>query len=210
MITAHQLQCSISCDESVTARWLDPINNAMHKFGITTPLQQAAFIAQTAHESARYTHLIENLNYSAEALLRIFPSRFSAANVSDYARRPEKIANRIYALRMGNGTESSGDGFRWRGRGILQITGRRNYEACGAGLRLDLIDHPELLLEPIIAAESAAWYWQRNNLNTFADAGDFDGLSDMINLGHHTSLKGDANGYADRLALDNNTKKYIL
>ena len=155
-------------------------------------MRLAMFLAQVAHESGGLLHVSENLNYSAEALLACFPSHFDSDTAEDYARQPERIADCCYADRMGNGNEASGDGWSYRGRGLIQITGRANYAACGAALGLDLIAHPELLETPANAALSAAWFWASHGCNGLADAGDFVGITKRIN--------GGVNGLADRQA----------
>ncbi|MBI3045969.1 MAG: glycoside hydrolase family 19 protein [Candidatus Harrisonbacteria bacterium] len=164
----------------------------MTEFEINTPIRLAAFIAQTAHESAGYSAFLENLNYSAQALLNTWPNRFTPESAAIYARQPEKIANHVYINRLGNGDEASGDGWRYRGRGVIQTTGRINYKACGAGLGLDLITSPELLEQPLNAFRSAGLYWKSRNCNSFADSDNFTGLTKAIN--------GGLNGLDDRKA----------
>ncbi len=161
----------------------DALNSAMQEFSIKTPLRQSAFIAQTAHESIGYSAFIENLNYSADALVRTWPKHFTQETGPLYARQPEKIANRAYSNRIGNGNEASGDGWKYRGRGIIQITGRDNYKSCGIALGLDLIASPELLEQTLHAFRSGAWYWDSRSLNAFADASDFIGITKKINGG---------------------------
>ena len=163
------------------------------RFGLTTAARAAAFLAQVAHESAELTVLTENLNYSAEGLLRVFPKYFTVGTAQLYARNPEKIANRVYAGRMGNGSEGSGDGYRFRGRGCLQLTGRANYQAYARSeyCNGDLMGHPEWLAQFPGAAKSAMWFWRKNGLNRWADRGDFRGLTKAIN--------GGLNGLDDRL-----------
>lgn len=134
---------------------------------------------------------MENLNYSADALRKTWPSRFNAELAADVARKPEQIANIAYGNRMGNTAPC--DGWRYRGRGLIQITGKNNYRACGEALSLDLIAQPEMLEEPQHACMSAAWYWATNGLNTLADAGKFEMITTRIN--------GGQNGAADRQAL---------
>ena len=165
---------------------------ACARFDIAGPLRQAPFLAQCAHESQGFTRLVENLNYSAERLLVVFPRYYTLDNYTLYARRPERIANRVYANRMGNGDEASGDGWMYRGRGLFSLTGLDNMVACGEALGLDLAHEPELLEIPSTAALAAGWYWQANGCNALADAGDFQGLTRRIN--------GGLNGFADRLA----------
>ena len=177
MITRSQLDRFIPGSGS----WSAPINEAASRFDISTPDRMAAFLAQTAHESGGFKRLAENLNYSAQALVKTWPSRFDAATAQAYARKPEKIANKVYASRMGNGDEASGDGWRYRGRGLIQITGRENYAACGAALGLPLLTQPELLEQPDGAAMSAAWFWQTNGCNELADVADFATITRRIN-----------------------------
>lgn len=140
------------------------------KYQICTALRMAHFLAQCAHESANFTRTEENLNYSLEALLRVFPKYFNTQNVAPYVRQPIEIASRVYANRMGNGSEESCDGWRYRGRGYIQLTGKDNYERFGAGVTENLIDHPELVASkyPLL---SAAWFWSVNRLNDIADRG---------------------------------------
>lgn len=172
---------------------------AVIRFSLTTPTRQSAFLAQAGHESAGFTRLTENLNYSATGLAATWPGRFRGADGQPNAlaralnRRPEAIANVVYANRMGNGPEASGDGWRYRGRGLLQITGRAQYERCGAALGLPLVEQPDLLAQPEPAVLSAAWFWQVNGLNELADAGDFEAITRRIN--------GGLNGLAERRAL---------
>lgn len=167
------------------------LNAAMNRYQIVGSKRIAAFIAQVGHESGQLTHLVESLNYSAEALQRAWPSRFSAKLAADVARKPEQIASIAYDNRMGN--TSTGDGWKYRGRGLIQITGKNNYCACGEALGLDLIAQPELLEKPQHACMSAAWFWAANGLNTLADAGKFDAITQRIN--------GGQTGAADRQAL---------
>jgi putative chitinase len=140
------------------------------KFKIDTPLRLAHFLSQTAHESANYTRTIENLNYSEQGLLTTFKKYFTPATAKEYARKPEKIANRVYANRMENGPESSGDGWKFRGRGYIQLTGRSNYKAFDAFVPEDIVSNPDLVATkyPLL---SAAWFWSVNNLNSIADKG---------------------------------------
>lgn len=170
------------------------IEQACHRFGIVTALQQSHFLGQLAHESAQFRVLIENLNYSAEALLRTWPSRFTATTAAQYARQPERIANRVYASRMGNGDEASGDGWRYRGRGLIQLTGRENYSAYSRALYRDtrIVSAPERVAEPADAALSAGWYWSTRGINAMADRDDVAAVTRAINGGLH--------GYDDRLA----------
>jgi putative chitinase len=142
----------------------------MNHYGITTPQRISHFLAQIAHESSQLNILQENLNYSANALLKIWPARFSPDNVSDYARKPEKIANRAYALKGGNGSEESGDGWKYRGRGVIQCTLKNNYALASKDWDVDLLNNPDLLSQPDLAIRSGCWYWWKNGLNKLADA----------------------------------------
>ena len=156
---------------------------AMEEFGIDTPQRIAMFLAQCAHESAYFGTTRENLNYSADGLKKIFPKYFRDRDAQEYHRQPQKIANVVYSGRMGNGDEASGDGWRFCGRGYIQLTGRSNYTACAHALNVDIINHPEYLESPEGAARSAAWFWQKNGLNKFADDGDIKGATKRINGG---------------------------
>ena len=175
------------------------LNTAMGKYGIVTRLRIAAFIAQVGHESGQLTRLVENLNYSAEGLMKTWPSRFDLVRATAAARKPEQIANIVYAGRMGN-TEP-GDGWKYRGRGLFQVTGKANYAACGDALGLDLLSKPELLELPQHAAMSAAWFWSMKDLNTLADKGDFVKITRRIN--------GGLNGQADRQGLYDKALKVL-
>lgn len=181
--------------QRVVAAFIGPINQAMLRWDIVLDARIAAFLAQAAHESAELTHLEESLNYSADALSRLWPRHFGAQEAQDYARQPEKIANRAYADRMGNGDEASGDGWRYRGRGIFQLTGRANYRDCSIAIAGDadtLLLNPELVAEPDYACESAGWFWQSKGLNELADRGGFEEITRRIN--------GGLNGLEDRVA----------
>lgn len=190
-ITVAQLRAIVpTLTPAKATQYLPFLLQTMSEFGIDTHQRAAAFIAQTAHESGGYSTFIENLNYSALALSKIWPTRFPGAIAAQYANKPEQIANRAYANRLGNGAEASGDGWRYRGRGVIQVTGRTNYQACGQGLGLPLISSPELLEIPLNAFRSAGWYWKSRKCNTYADNGDFVGLTMAIN--------GGTNGLEDR------------
>lgn len=181
-------------------KWLDAVVQTCAEFEINTPERVAAFIAQTAHESGGYTMLSENLNYKAATLAACWPNRFAVlgadkkpvkengkmvptAVANAIAGKPEIIANMVYANRMGNGTTESGEGWKYRGRGLKQLTGKDNYARCGAALGVDLVLQPDLLLEPLAAARSAGWFWKANNLSSFADVEDIKGMTKKINGG---------------------------
>lgn len=166
-------------DPSLWARVLAP---ACNEFSIEGAGEMAEFLAQCGHESASFNRLTENLNYSGRGLMETWPKRFPSIEFSaQYARQPIKIANRVYASRLGNGDEASGDGFRFRGRGLIQITGRANYAACGQALNVPLEMFPQKLEDPINAARSAAWFWHSRNLDLFI--GDIEHDTKVINGG---------------------------
>ena len=168
----------------IDQQWLEPLNEAFAKYDISTPARQAFFIGQCAHESNNFRVLEENLHYSATALMRIWPSRFPNLDVANqFAGNAEKIANKVYAGRMGNGDEASGDGYAYRGRGLFQLTGKENYERCGEALGVDLINQPQLLATPHYAALSAGWFWNKKGLNALADSKDYDTMTKRINGG---------------------------
>ena len=163
--------------------YVEPLDAAMLFGEVSTPLRTAMFLAQIAHESSQLNRITENLNYSQQGLLDTFPSYFNASSAQDYARQKERIANHVYADRLGNGNEASGDGWKYRGRGLIQITGKSNYADCGTALGLNLVDAPEQLEQPMLAARSAAWFWKTKGLNALADAQDIVGATKRINGG---------------------------
>jgi putative chitinase len=203
--------------------WLD---NAMEEFGIATPACRAAFLAQFGHETGQLASISENLNYSADGLANTWPTRFAKkdaaghylltvastdfgqagvagrkvpnAQALELHRQPEKIANVVYANRMGNGDVASGDGWRYRGAGGFQLTGKDNPRACAARFGMPLERVGDWLRTPEGACRSAAWFWTKAGCNELADVGNIDGISDMVNIGHRTAAVGDAIGYADR------------
>ena len=180
--------------------WHSAICKICPDYKIDTKNRLSAFLAQCMHESGGFKFLKENLNYRAESLMRTWPSRFPTIEIAaSYARNPEKIANYVYANRMGNGPESSGDGWRYVGRGLIQLTGRENYSWFAASIGISVLEVPDYLETFEGAVQSACWYWDSNNLNKWIDTGDFDGLSDCINRGRKTEKYGDALGFADRL-----------
>jgi putative chitinase len=201
---------SAGCGAAVlrSAQWTAPLQSACDQYQINTPLRVAAFLATCGVESARLTALVENMNYSAAGLESEFGKYFSAGEIPEFANKPPMIANRVYAGRNGNGDEASGDGWTYRGRACLQITGRSNYLLCEMGIDLDLIAHPELLEQPANAAMASAWYWSNRNLNTLADAGNFLGVSKAVNLGSATA-PGMPGQYTQRLALYTTAKKML-
>ncbi|MBD9616781.1 glycoside hydrolase family 19 protein [Pseudomonas sp. PDM07] len=204
-ITQQQLLQILPNARQVAGFFVPALGIAMARFDITSPVRQAAFIAQCGHESQHLTKLSESLYYrDAERVARLFKygfdlnrnGRVDPAEIEDamgYLCNSEKLGNRVYAGRMGNGPEASGDGYRYRARGAIGITGRDMYRLCGKALGLPLIDQPELLERPEYAALSAAWFWWDRGLNELADAGLFDRISTIIN--------GGDNGREDRRGL---------
>jgi putative chitinase len=181
-------------------KWLPAIQVVCEHYAIDTPQRIAGFLSQTAHESAGFTALTENLNYSADTMAVVWPNRFAEKGAdgkyvkengknkpNKFAlalhRKPEMIANVVYSNRMGNGSIESGDGWKYRGRGLKQLTGKDNYTRCGNALNTDFVSEPDLLLEPQYAALSAGWFWTANKCSDFADIGDVEGLTKRINGG---------------------------
>ena len=157
----------------------------LEEYEINTPKRVAAFLAQCGHESGGFVFVTENLNYSASGLQRVFPKYFPTMEVAkQYERNPKKIASKVYADRMGNGDEASGDGFKFRGRGILQLTGKNNYFWFAASLEITPEQAVDYLETFEGAAQSACWFWSENKLNRFVDADDFKGLTRAINGGY--------------------------
>jgi putative chitinase len=173
--------------------WLEPLNDTFEKYQINTPKRQACFIGQTMHESGGYKFLRENLNYSAKALMNTWPSRFPDMDTAEkYERNPSKIAGKVYAGRMGNTTEEEAQ--KYIGRGLIQLTGKENYKNCGDGIGVDLLNNPDLLSEPKYAALSAGWFWNKRNLNQYADSNPMD-IVDMTK-----KINGGVIGLEDRKA----------
>jgi len=168
----------------IDPKWAEPLQAVFDKYNINTALRKVSFIGQCQHESNNFRVLEENLHYSADGLMRVWPSRFNSRVVAEaYANQPEKIANKVYAGRMGNGTEETGDGWAYHGRGLIQLTGRDNYKNCGDALGLALITNPELLSMPKGATLSAGWFWNKHGLNELADVKDFETMTKRINGG---------------------------
>ena len=165
-------------------KYLSYLNDACSKYNINTPLRLAAFCAQLFVESGSLSITQENLNYSANRLLAVFPTHFNGiVDANNYAGNPVAIGNRVYANRMGNGSESSGDGYNFRGQGLIQLTGKSNYSSCSSGIGVNLVSNPSLLSTPQYAALSAAWFWNSKSLNDYADASDFTSITKRINGG---------------------------
>jgi len=183
MLTQEQLAQMIPGNLYV-AQWHHALEQLLPDYEINTPQRIAAFIAQCAHESANFRILKENLNYKAESLMKVFPKYFKDLDTAKaYAHNQEKIANRVYGGRMGNGPEESGEGFKYCGRGLIQLTGKDNYTAFADSLEMSVDDVPAYLATFEGAAQSACWFWETNNLNQWADKGDILTLTKRINGG---------------------------
>ena len=168
----------------IDAKWYKPLIDTFIKYNISTTQRQACFIGQCQHESNNFKTLEENLHYSADGLMRVWPSRFTNKIVADaYANNPEKIADKVYAGRMGNGDEESGDGWAFHGRGLIQLTGRDSYDRFGKAVGVVFTDQPQLLVEPNYAALSAGWFWNKTGLNDLADAQEYGQMTKRINGG---------------------------
>jgi putative chitinase len=197
LITIDQLDMAVPMARyEDLVKYVDALNEAMQKFEINNPRRIAAFVAQLAHESGDFRYTEENLNYSWQALRKVWPTRFMTDAVAQqYHRQPEKIANLTYANRFGNRDEASGDGWKYRGRGLIQVTFRDNYAAYSSAISdASVLENPAQVAQPRHAVLSACWYWKSRNLNALADAGDeasFNQISFKIN--------GGWNGKQDRL-----------
>ena len=185
MITVEQFTEMFPKNKNPQA-WTTALNEVLPTYKIDTPERIASFLAQCGHESAGFTVLQENLNYSADGLNKIFKKYFPTLDSAQpYARKQEMIANRVYGGRMGNGDEASGEGYKFRGRGPIQLTGKDNYTACSDFLFQDdtLVQNPDMLLDPEYALHSACWFWWKNDLNNYADSADLVTMTKRINGG---------------------------
>lgn len=179
MITLEQLK-----DIGIADEWLDPLIQTFDKFEIDNNNRIAGFIGQCQHESGNFRRLTENLNYSGKALRAVWPSRFkSDEQAAAYHRQPEKIANKVYADRLGNGSEESGEGWKYRGRGVIQLTGKANYAAASDAIGIDFVAEPDLVTQPLYAVMTAGWFWKTNKLNYLCDSQDWKTLTKRINGG---------------------------
>ena len=179
MVNAEQLQ-----KLHIGADWVDALNETFSRFNITTNNQKAMFIGQCGHECGNFRILEENLNYKAATLMRLWPRRFpTLEKANEYSGNAKKIANSVYSLRMGNRDEASGDGYRFRGRGCIQLTGHSNYFHAGKALGVDFVMEPDLVATPKFAALTAGWFWSTHNCNAPADALDFTKVTRIINGG---------------------------
>lgn len=186
MITIELLQALCpKTKKSLLEGYVEPLNTVAQYYDMfENPRRVAGFLAQIAHESGGFNFVKENLNYSADGLRKIFPKYFPTEDLAkEYARKPEKIANRVYANRMNNGPEESGDGYRFCGRGLIQLTGRANYTKFAEDLGLSIEDTIAYLETPNGAVASAGWFWDNNKLNQYCDKDDFITLTKRINGG---------------------------
>lgn len=202
MLTTAQLAQIMQCPLPRAQRWVEPLSAAMKRFGINTPVRTAYFLAQLGHESLSLARTEESLSYSRDRLLEVFGKYVTPAEAASFVHQPAKLGNRVYAGRNGNGSEASGDGYLFRGRGPMQHTGRANYRRMGQLIGQPLEEQPTLLIEPEVGAMAAAAFWQDNRLNAYADQRDVLAVSRIINLGNARS-RATPNGMADRTARTN-------
>jgi putative chitinase len=198
LITIDQLDMAVPpARYEDLVKYVDFLDEGMARFEINTPVRIAAFIAQIAHESGDFLHVEENLNYSWQALRKTWPARFKTDEFAQgYHRNPEKIANCVYAGRFGNGDEASGDGWTFRGRGLIQITFRDNYAAYSQAIAdPSVVTDPAQLANPRHAVMSACWFWNNKGLNSLADSGSEAGFNEIT-----YRINGGWNGKDDRLA----------
>lgn len=208
MVTAEQLSQIMLCPLPRAERWVTALNAAMIRFGITTKRRAAHFLAQIGHESLSLSRTEENLSYSRKRLAEVFGRRIAASELDAFVHQPEALGNRVYANRNGNGSEASGDGYRYRGRCPIQLTGRANYAHVGRLIDQPLEAQPQLLLDVGVGAAAAAAYWKDGGLNALADTGDTLAVSRRINLGSSTS-KASPEGLADRVLRTNRALRVL-
>ena len=179
MVNADQLQRL-----GIGIEWVPALNDTFAKFQIATVRQQASFIGQCSHECGNFKILQENLNYRAATLMKLWPKRFPTQEIANsYEKNPKKIANMVYSSRMGNRDETSGDGYRFRGRGCIQLTGHSNYFHAGQACGVDFVMNPDLVGTPQYAAMTAGWFWSTHNCNPLAENQDWIALTKKINGG---------------------------
>jgi len=179
MVNSEQLQ-----KLHIGPEWVDALNETFQRFGINTPRQRAGFIGQCGHECGQFKVLEENLNYRAATLMKLWPKRFPTQEIAnEYEKKPQKIANKVYSSRMGNRDEASGDGYRFRGRGCIQLTGSDGYFHAGKALGVDFWANPELVATPKYAALTAGWFWSTHNCNELAESANWTALTKKINGG---------------------------
>lgn len=205
MITEENFKALIpDVNWNYAKQYVPLFETVLPQYDINTSLRKAHFLAQVAHESGGFKYVVENLNYSAKALYGVFRKYFPTMDAANlYARQPQKIANKLYANRMGNGNETSNDGWNYRGRGLIQLTGKDNYQALSTTTGKDFIATPELVEQPEWALTSACWFWKNRNINKYADADDIHMVTKLIN--------GGTNGLANRQHyLDEFKKLYAI
>ncbi len=191
-MTPMQFGKIMMCSDNAQQIWYGPFTEAMEEFGIRQPLEQAAFLAQCGHECGSLNKFEENMNYGPAAMMASWPTRFpTVASCSYYMHSPERLANQVYGGRFGNGAYVSGDGWKYRGRGPIQITFADAYRACGKVLNLSLIEKPEQLLDPIPGARSACWFWR-----DYKHCNQLPDLKDVVAVTKR--IQGGDNGLADR------------
>lgn len=183
ILQPFQLSAATGCNITTATAWAEILAQTMRAYRIDTGLRRPAYLAQIAHESQGFLRLEESFAYRAKRLLEVFPKYFDEVSAVAYAGNAKAIANRVYANRLGNGDEASGDGWKYRGRGLIQLTGRDNYRACGAALGIDLERFPDRLTDKANAALSSAWFWSVNGLNELADTHRFEQICRRINGG---------------------------
>jgi len=190
-LTLYQLKQILPNNPNLTD-WHEALTTILPEYEIDTPERIAAFLAQCVHESGGFTAIKENLNYKAPSLQKVFAKYFPTAELAaEYAHNQERIANRVYANRMGNGDENSGDGYRYCGRGLIQLTGHDNYLSFANSIETPIEELPEYLATFAGAVQSACWFWETADLNTLADSGDIKAMTKVINGGY--------NGLEDRV-----------
>lgn len=211
-LTVPQIMRSVpSANRAKVTEFVDTFNQWGDRFGINTVPRVVHFLSQLTHECALFTAFEENLNYSADGLMKTWPSRFTRQKAIEYARKPEKIANYVYANRMGNGSEASGDGWKYKGRGAIMLTGKDNYKAyqnsgfCNG----DLLGHPEWLAKNPGAYKSAMWFWYKSGLNAIADLDDGGKIGEDIVTRITKKINGGINGLSSRKLLYRKFKKEL-
>lgn len=201
MITPEQMRAAFSKIHD-PSMWSRVLAAEGAKYGINTPLRFAAWLAQCGHESAEFNTVRENLSYSARALMKTWPARFPTIESTKlYERQPETLANFVYSNRLGNGDTSTGDGWRFRGGGLIQLTGRANYLAAGVAIEQPLMQQPQKIETKEVAARTAAWFWKTHGCNELADTGSFGRITQVIN--------GGMNGAGERLAYFRKLKEVL-
>lgn len=200
-MTPQLIEACTGCTPGNALKWAPFLTAAMQEFEIVTADRQAAFLAQLAYESELFAVIEEDMNYRADRLLAVFPNHFTQQEAEAYAHKPQMIANRVYAGRYGNGDESSGDGWKFRGRGLIQTTFRDNYAALVQPLGVDFLADPDALFEPDLAARSAGHYWLTHGCNQEADSASFRAITRAIN--------GGLNGLNQRINLWARAKKAL-